>query len=180
MRPPGAVTLAVAASLAAVGCAPGDEVVPERPVDAAPDLTDAVEPDAAVPIDESQMAAARAVLLGVAQRAPTYLVDGRFPAGIEALTPQATCCAAGGVTLCVPSPAAWVGTPSAPSLWERIGLSIDVVHAHVYSASSNGDEMTIWALGDLDCDGTTAQFVLTCRVPDGVVVCVLEPPARVE
>jgi hypothetical protein len=170
--------LGVCALVGATGCGQ-DEILPDltdAALDAEVDAEEDVPPPPA-PLGPEWALRAIEFLDSIENGLPDHLINGRFPAGTEAATPQATCCIAPS-SLCVPNPAAWEGTPAAPSLWDQLGnVRIEVPHAYVYAANSTGDALSVEAYGDLDCDATTATLRLDCTLTNGVVTCTLALPA---
>jgi len=157
---PAALTLPLVA-LALLGC--GDQRAPsEPPIDAA--TVDSVPLDSGNECPCTGFATCEddvcTLAPGLADEAITqlgrieaalraaYARDGHFPAAAAAATPMATCCAAGGVTLCPANPSAWVGFAA----WDALGFSIATEHAFVYAYSSDGQRAQALAFGDLDCD----------------------------
>jgi len=112
----------------------------------------------------------------------TYFVEhASYVVGTEAATPAATCCGAGGVTKCTATPAAWEGTPVAPSSWDQLDFSVTDDHYFVYSYNAAaGDAYQAIAEGDLDCDGTTVQYILNGTAPSGNPTSTLTKPARAD
>jgi len=161
----------------AAGCGQ-DEILPEladAAVDAEVDAEEWVDPPP--PPDYRQTYHAIQMLVALEARLPSLLVNGQFPGGVQGFTPGATCCAAGGVTRCPANPAAWTGL----QMWDALQFRIDGSHGYVFSAFSlGGTTLTITARGDLDCDGTFADIVMTCTLPGGVVSCAVEFPDTFE
>jgi hypothetical protein len=173
--------LGVCALAGAVGCGQ-DEILPDltdAAIDAEVDAEENVPPSPA-PLGPEWALRAIEFLDSIENGLPDHLINGGFPVGTEAATPQPTCCIAPS-SLCVPNPAAWEGTPAAPSLWDQLGnVRIEVPHAYVYDATSTSDALSVHAWGDLDCDGTGSILRMECTLTDGVVTCTLALPALLD
>jgi len=158
---------------AGAGCGV-DELVPtDAAVDAAPEI-DAEEyvPPPPRPVDYVYAYQAIRILTALEERLPSLLVNGRFPEGAVGLTPPAACCAASGM-LCPVTTTNWVGVP----LWDALAFRVDDPHAYQFGASSAGGfALTINAVGDLDCDGSTATITMTCTLTSDLVSCQLALP----
>jgi prepilin-type N-terminal cleavage/methylation domain-containing protein len=112
----------------------------------------------------------------------TFFVEkASYVVGNEGATPAANCCPGGGVTKCVANPAAWEGTALAPSAWDQLDFSVTEDHYFVYSyVSADGTTYTATATGDLDCDTTTVDYVLTGTAVAGNPTTTLTKPARAD
>jgi hypothetical protein len=64
--------------------------------------------------------------------------------------------------------------------WSSIFFMLDEPHYYQYSYATSGDVFTLTASGDLDCDGTTADWVLHGSVAGGDLVLDLQKPARAD
>ena len=106
-----------------------------------------------------------------------YTTNASYVVGTVAATPQATCCAAGGVTKCVANSSAWNGVPT----WDALDFQIDEDHYFVYDYSAaTGADFTANAQGDLDCDGTTVNFALTGSSVAGNAKTVIVEPTNAD
>lgn len=112
----------------------------------------------------------------------TYFVENAsYVVGTAAATPAATCCAAAGVTKCTADPAAFEGTPAAPSVWDFLDFAVLEDHYFVYSYNAAaGDVYQAIAEGDLDCDGTTVQYIQDGTAVAGNPQLSLTKPARAD
>lgn len=97
---------------------------------------------------------------------------GQYPVSDTSYTPSGTCCGAQGVFQCPANPAAWQGV--AP--WSELGFEIDTAHSFVFNYSGHGDTAWVSALGDLDCDGQTVLFNLSCTSSGSDPACHLSFP----
>lgn len=164
----------VVASIASCGA---DEHVPQV-TDAwlVPDAWEEPPPPPPPESDYEDAYRAIEVLVDLEARLPSLLVDGQLPVGVEAATPSATCCAAGGVTACEPNPAFWDD-----GLWLALGVRLERPHKFVLSAHGvDGRSLMLWVVLDLDCDGTVSSIVMDCTLTNGVVSCGLTLPALVD
>ena len=73
---------------------------------------------------------------------------------------------------CAPDAAAW----SNP-VWQAIEFSVDEPHLYRYSYESDGKTFTAKAMGDLDCDGTEAVWVMKGTADNGNPTITIEEPA---
>jgi type IV pilus assembly protein PilA len=107
----------------------------------------------------------------------TFVEKASYVTQVAPATPGATCCAAGGVTKCVANAAAWQGVAA----WDELDFDITEDHYFVYSYDgSAGNAYTATASGDLDCDGTMVDYVLTGTSPNGNMQTSLAKPARAD
>jgi hypothetical protein len=105
-----------------------------------------------------------------------HQANGAFPVGIAAETPQADCCAAGGVRECEPRPETW----DVPA-WNQLDFSIDTPVDFVLSiVGIDSHNVSVIAKTDVYCDATTTQLVVTCSDTGGVPTCTLRVPPRQE
>ena len=89
-----------------------------------------------------------------------YAVEtARFPEGNVPLTPAKPCCQ-GPDQMC---PAGGFDA----EVWRKLGFAIDVPHRFQFRYEQAGDEVTIEAVGDLDCDGTPVTYMLTGTLTSG-------------
>src|SRR6185436_11118740 len=88
-----------------------------------------------------------------------YFENGAFPNGRAALTPPTTCCGQPN-NHCVTSLDDWRKNP----VWAALDFEIDEPSLFRYSYESDGKTFTAKAVGDLDCDGTEVEYVLTGKV----------------
>lgn len=100
-----------------------------------------------------------------------YIVNAEFPKGTVGPTPAKSCCE-GPNMKCAPDPAAW----SNP-VWQAIEFSVDEPHLYRYSYESDGKTFTAKAMGDLDCDGTEAVWVMKGTADNGNPSISIEEPA---
>ena len=101
-----------------------------------------------------------------------FTTNATFFVGTQALTPGATCCAAGGVTKCPANAAAW-----AVPTWQALDFQIDESHLFVYSYTGAADTATAVARGDLDCDGTMVDYTLAMTASAGNAAATITEPA---
>jgi len=84
-------------------------------------------------------------------------VPRQFPDSSPGPAPAATCCLGLGLHKCAPSKANW----SAPT-WQAMDFTIDKAHYYRYElVSDNGgspQSFTVYAYGDLDCNGVESTF----------------------
>ena len=84
-----------------------------------------------------------------------FVTNGAFPKGTVGPTPAKSCCETQGK--CAPDPAAW-----ADPVWQALDFQIDDPHLYRYAYSSqDGKTFVAKAIGDLDCDGTEAEYVMS-------------------
>jgi len=84
-------------------------------------------------------------------------VPPQFPE-TQAATPALSCCASGGGR-CVPSAAQWQDPT-----WIGLAFSMDDPHYYQYEFTSNANEFTARAIGNLDCDAVFSSFSMVGRV----------------
>ncbi len=94
----------------------------------------------------------------VGQAAAMYFAEhDRLPDAVAGPTPAAPCCAGPGHK-CQPVIDDWAVEP-----WRSLGVTMLEPHYYQYTFTpgADGRSFTATAIGDLDCDGTTATFTLT-------------------
>ena len=105
-------------------------------------------------------------LLGyLADRVAAHVsATGRVPPTAAGPTPEASCCDQGGA--CHADAALW----AAPG-WRELGFSIDGEHrfAYQYVPDATGLSATLRAVGDVACDGSSAQVECKLTVVAGQV-----------
>jgi len=100
----------------------------------------------------------------IERNAKAYVTaNGAFPRMSAPLTPSTTCCEGPGHKCNDMS--AW----TVPA-WQELDFQIDEPHRFRYEYQSTGTEMTVRAVGDLDCDGNTVTHELRGRIQDGNAV----------
>ncbi len=84
-------------------------------------------------------------------------VAHQFPDSSPGPAPAATCCLGAGLHKCAPDAANW----TAPT-WEAIDFTMEKAHYYRYElVSDNGaspKSFTVYAYGDLDCNGVESTF----------------------
>ncbi|HVK77113.1 MAG TPA: hypothetical protein VM734_27590 [Kofleriaceae bacterium] len=105
-------------------------------------------------------------------KATLFEKDG-FPVGTVPATPAKPCCASGGK--CAPDPAAW-----AAEVWQALDFTMDDPHYFQYAYTSDGRTVRVTAVGDLDCDGTTIEYVLEGTAAGGEPTFTLTEPAKLD
>jgi hypothetical protein len=96
----------------------------------------------------------------LAERVATAVATtGKVPPAAAGPSPQVSCCEQGGT--CKPDDATW----SAPG-WHALQFSIDGTYRYTYQyiPDASGQSAILRASGDLDCDGTLAQYELKLTV----------------
>ncbi|MFT3692065.1 MAG: hypothetical protein QM831_02910 [Kofleriaceae bacterium] len=99
----------------------------------------------------------------------------KFPAGTAAATPAGKCCD-GPDHKCAVDAAAFAKDP----VWQALEFSVDEPSRYQYSYTGTDTAFTAMAVGDLDCDGKMATYVMTGTLgPDGMPgkAELTEPPA---
>jgi hypothetical protein len=102
-----------------------------------------------------------------------YIEMAEFPRGSAPLTPATACCE-GPNHKCAADPAAWMGN----EVWDKLDFSVDEPGYFQYSYESDGTKATVKAVGDLDCDMTTVEYVLEATQVNGAPTFTLTKPAR--
>lgn len=103
-----------------------------------------------------------------------YIEKAEFPKGTVPLTPAASCCETQ-LKKCAGNASDWHGVP----IWDELDFEVLEPHYFQYSYSSiDGQTAIVEAVGDLDCDTTTATYTLRCEAPQGNLACTIERPAR--
>ena len=106
-----------------------------------------------------------------------YVEKASYVVQTAAATPQATCCAAGGVTKCPANAAAWNGQAA----WDELDFEITEEHYFVYSyTGTTGSDYQAVAAGDLDCDTVMVQYDLTGTAVNGSPSSSLKKPKRID
>ncbi len=101
-----------------------------------------------------------------------FAAHGQFPVETAAYTPLASCCGAGGVFECPGYAGAWEY-----GVWQTLGFAIAADHSFVFSYNApNGEAAQVTARGDLDCDGISIDYGLSCSVINGNPSCTLSLP----
>ena len=100
-----------------------------------------------------------------------FITNAEFPKGTVGPTPAKSCCE-GPNMKCAPDPKAW-----SDPVWQAIEFSVDEPHLYRYSYTSDGKTFTAKATGDLDCDGTEAEYVMKGTVDNGNPMISIEEPA---
>lgn len=101
-----------------------------------------------------------------------YNENSEFPRGKAPLTPAAPCCQ-GPDHHCVTGAADWQR-----DAWQALDFEIDEPSLYQYSYESDGRTFTARAVGDLDCDGTSATYELRGTSENGTpkTELILPPP----
>lgn len=102
-----------------------------------------------------------------------YAERAEFPKGSAPLTPSTSCCE-GPNHKCAPNNSDWNGV----EVWDTLDFEILDPGYFRYSYESDGTTATAKAVGDLDCDETTVEYVLEARQDNGSPVFTLTKPAR--
>ena len=77
------------------------------------------------------------------------------------------------------APRGFEGTALAPSAWDLLDFSVTEDHYFVYSYNgATGADYSATATGDLDCDGTTVDYVINGTAVAGNPSTTLTKPAR--
>ena len=100
------------------------------------------------------------------------VAKGELPKGEVGPTPAKSCCAQGGK--CAVDAAAWKDP-----IWQALDFEIDEPHLYRYSyRSADGKSYVVKAIGDLDCDGTEAEYTMSGEVDaQGNLTSTVVPPA---
>jgi hypothetical protein len=93
-----------------------------------------------------------------------------YPAGNAGPTPAATCCGAG-KGKCEGNDPGWQDP-----VWQGLDFEMSDPHYFTYEYTSNGQTATVKAVGDLDCDGDTIEYVLDASIESGVPMFGLRTP----
>ena len=122
---------------------------------------------------KSKVSEAELQLNKLGKRAKAYAIEkGELPKLSIPLTPASACCSQGqGQHKCETAPAEWAA-------WAPLEFTIDEPHYFQYSLESDGKQMTVKAVGDLDCDTKMIEYVLVAKTgPDGnVTTDITKPP----
>jgi hypothetical protein len=103
-----------------------------------------------------------------------YVENAEFPRGSTGVTPAADCCA-GPNHKCAVDLGVWKGP------WEALDFDIEEPSYFQYSyESADGQSFTAKAIGDLDCDGTKVEWVLTGKATGGNPTVELVSPATAD
>lgn len=106
-----------------------------------------------------------------------FAENGSFVRGSVGLTPAKSCCDYPG-KYCPASSVDWVGTAAAPTPWDGLDFEMTKRFLFQYSYESDGQTFEARAVGDLDCDGETLEYVLRGRVANGNPSYELTKPTR--
>lgn len=114
-------------------------------------------------------------LEAIKKSAKTYYVEfAAFPTGTAELTPAAGCCESP-TKKCPADPTAWTG------VWEKLDFEVVEPSYFQYAyESKDGTTFTARAVGDLDCDTNTVEYVLEGRADQGNPTFTLIKPARAD
>lgn len=107
--------------------------------------------------------------------AKSYFAEtAAFPSGKAAPTPSDSCCD-GPNHKCPPSAAPWM-----EGVWSDLDFFVDEpsFFQYAYEGRDDGQGFTARAIGDLDCDLNTIEYVLEGRVENGNPVFTLTKPAN--
>jgi type II secretory pathway pseudopilin PulG len=86
-----------------------------------------------------------------------YMATGQLPQQSSGLTPPVSCCEFGTSNhKCPVDMSAWELPP-----WSDIGFEVDEETYFQFQYEVSGDRYTVRAVGDLDCDGTTAEWTIS-------------------
>ncbi len=96
-----------------------------------------------------------------------------FPATSVGLTPSRSCCEFPGKK-CPAVASDWQGVPA----WDALGFELTQPSYFQYSYQSDGKTYEARAVGDLDCDGVTVEYVLHGAADHGSPTSTLTKPAR--
>lgn len=99
-----------------------------------------------------------------------YQVNGHYLVGKTGPTPAQPCCGLPD-NRCPPTDA-WTKDP----LWKELEFRIDEDTRFHYSYESDGKTFKATAVGDLDCDGTSATWNLVGTVENGTATVLMTPP----
>lgn len=106
-----------------------------------------------------------------------YIETAAFPVGSAPLTPSTPCCEHKPDYKCPAATAEWIDSP----IWSALDFEVAEPGYYRYSyESTDGKVAVVKAVGDLDCDMTTAEFVLRCEAPDGNPSCTVTKPDRAD
>ncbi len=100
-----------------------------------------------------------------------YGENAKLPVGDAPLTPAKHCCGQP-ANKCAPDVAAW----HTDKIWSALDMEIDEPTIYQYRYHSDGKTATVEAVGDADCDGNPATFVLTVTSDGGQIHEILIPP----
>ena len=100
-----------------------------------------------------------------------YNTTSSFSTASEALTPGTDCCS-GTNKHCPYSAADW-----AVSGWQALDFQLDEPHLFQYQYDGGSTAATAYAVGDLDCDGTSITYTLNLTADQGNAgATITEPP----
>jgi type II secretory pathway pseudopilin PulG len=105
----------------------------------------------------------------------SYAENARFPVGSVPLTPSTPCCAGPGHR-CPANPSDWQGVP----VWDELAFEQTRPSFFQYAYQSDGTTFTARAVGDLDCDGVTVEYVLEGNAAGGQPTSTLRKPTRAD
>ncbi len=100
-------------------------------------------------------------------------VEGQLPIWQADRTPATPCCNPGRKDFkCEPDPTLWSSSP-----WHELDFSIDEPHQLQYELEASGDQVTVRAIGDLDCDSNEVVYELIAELTGGQVTTSLTRPS---
>lgn len=102
-----------------------------------------------------------------------YAENAAFPDGKADPTPAAPCCGSSPDHTCPANAAQWLG-----GVWEKLDFEVVEAHRFQYSYEGSAERFTARAVGDLDCDGTTVEYVLEGMVQAGSPILNVKKPDR--
>ncbi|HUQ01599.1 MAG TPA: hypothetical protein VM261_03850 [Kofleriaceae bacterium] len=107
----------------------------------------------------------------------TFIENAEFPRGTAPLTPATPCCEHSPDRKCPVSVSEWADNP----VWSALDFELVEPSLFQYSyESTDGKVAIVKAVGDLDCDTTTSEYVLRCEAPDGNPSCTVTKPDRAD
>jgi type II secretory pathway pseudopilin PulG len=86
----------------------------------------------------------------------------RFPVASTGWTPATPCCSGSGDSVCRANPNDWNASP-----WTDLGFVPNQTHRFQWRYESDGQQMTVEARADLDCDNLYSSYLLSGRAVNG-------------
>jgi hypothetical protein len=120
---------------------------------------------------KSKRTEAELELTKLGKRVKEYAIEkGELPKLTVPLTPAEPCCKSGPTLKCQSTASTWLA-------WESVDFMILDPHYFQYSVESDGKTLTAKAVGDLDCDTNTIEYVMVATMgPEGSVTTDITKP----
>jgi hypothetical protein len=124
-------------------------------------------------LEKTRRTEAELSLRAIERAAKAHFVEtAAFPVGSAGPTPAKPCCE-GPDRTCPVEPSQWQA-----GVWEQLYFESVEPHRFQYAYQGTAETFTARAIGDLDCDGITIEFVLEGRAEHGAPVFTLTQPER--